>query len=299
MELSYLKVFNTLAQEQSYAKAAERMHISQPAISAQIKKLEESLGVKLFDKVGNRAVLNENGKLLFETTRKVFSILEDTEHEIINKKKKITGPVWVGGSSTPGTYLLPKIIGEFKRIYPEPSIILHISNTDEIATKVMNNQLDFAVNGVTSLNYNSSIYIEKLMDDRIVLAVAPTSPLAGAELSHVNDLANVDFIAYENNQQLNRIIEDIMCEMDNPSKILMSMGSIDAIKQAAAAGLGIAPVTYSSVSLELELGILSEVKIKGRQWYHPYNLIYNKNKYHTPAANKLMEMVRENLGKQY
>ncbi len=294
MDLHYLKIFNSMAQERSFTKAAESLHISQPAISVQIRKLEEGLGIKLFDRVGNRVVLNENGKLLYETTRKVFAILDETEHELLKKQDYISGPVSIGGSNTPGTYLLPKIVGEFKRLYPMTNINLHIANTDEIATMVMNGQMDFAVNG-GGQKYNNSVYVEKLMEDRIIFAVSPTSPLAGIEVSDLAILEDIDFIAHESNSQMNKLVEEIIGEMSIPSNISMTFGSIDAVKQAVAAGLGASPITLSSVAQELELGLLAEFKIKGKQWFYPYSLVYNKNKYLTPAARKLMELVSSSL----
>jgi DNA-binding transcriptional LysR family regulator len=297
MDLHYLKIFNSLAQEQSFTKAAASLHISQPAISVQIRKLEEGLGIQLFDRVGNKVVLNENGRILFETTRKVFAILEETEHELLNKKDYISGTVSIGGSNTPGTYLLPRIIGEFQRLYPHININLHIGNTDEIATLIMNGQMDFAVNGGNQ-NYNSSVSIKKLMEDRIIFAVSPDSPLAGAEICDLNDLEHINFVAHESNSQMNKLVEGIIAEMNIPSKISMTFGSIDAVKQAVAAGLGASPITLSSVALELELGLLAEFKIKGKEWFYPYSLVYNKSKYLTPAVRKLMDMVCTSLGQK-
>jgi len=297
MDINYLKVFNSIAKEKSFKKAAESLHISQPAISIQVRKLEEGLGIKLFDKYGKRSVLNENGKLLYEATSKAFAILEEAEHELLNKNATISGPVSIGGSHTPGTYLLPKIIGAFKKQYPNTSIKLHIANTEEIADMIMNGQLDFAVNGGNFDKYNNSVHVEKLMDDRIVFAVAPSSHLAGAVVSDPEDLKQVDFIAHESNQ-LNRMIEEIFKQMNLPTKIMMTLGSLEAVKQATAARLGVSPMPSSSITLELELGLLSEFKIKDKEWYFPFNLIYRKNRYMTPAARKLMEMVRTRLGNQ-
>jgi len=297
MDLHYLKIFNTLAQEKSFTKAAEVLHISQPAISVQIKKLEESLGIKLFDRVSNRVTLNENGKILYETTRKIFSILAETEQELLRKIDDISGLVNIGGSNTPGTYLLPEIIGEFKKQYPNTDINLHIGNTDEIATMLMNGQMDFAVNGGNQ-KYSNTVKVEKLMEDKIVFTVSPNSPLAGATINDPSVLNDVPFITLESNSQINKLVSDIISEMNLKTKISMTFGSVDAVKQAVAAGLGISPLTYCSVATELELGLLSEFKIKGMEWSYPYNLIYIKNKYITPAARKLMEMIREKLGRK-
>jgi DNA-binding transcriptional LysR family regulator len=128
VDLHYLKIFHTIAKENIVTKAAEALHNSQPAISVQIRKLEEELGIRLFDRVGKRMALNEGGRLLFEATAKAFAALEEAEHALLKTKETIGGPVFVGGSATPGTYLLPKIIGQFKKTYPLTSTKLHISS---------------------------------------------------------------------------------------------------------------------------------------------------------------------------
>jgi DNA-binding transcriptional LysR family regulator len=133
LDLHHLKLFHTLATEQSYTKAANSLFISQPALSMQIKKFEDEIGVKLFDKVGNKNVLNDNGKLLFEYTQKIFTTIEEAEYQLLKKADSISGTVNIGGSNTSGTYILPKIIGAFKSLYPNVNVNLHVSDTNEIS----------------------------------------------------------------------------------------------------------------------------------------------------------------------
>jgi DNA-binding transcriptional LysR family regulator len=113
MELNYLKLFNALATQLSVSKAAEMLYISQPAVSMQMKKLEANLGMKLFDKIGKKLYLNENGQLLFEYTSKIFSLIEDAEAQLSSVNSNLKGVVKIGSSNTPGTYILPRILGKF------------------------------------------------------------------------------------------------------------------------------------------------------------------------------------------
>lgn len=292
MDLQYLNAFNQVAIEESFTRAAEKLHISQPAVSIQIKKLEEGLGVTLFDRLNNKIYLNNNGKILFEATRKIFDIAEKAEKEITNSKDKIGGVIRIGGSNSAGTYILPKVLGEFKRMYPETIINLKVGNTAEIADLVDEGDLDFAVNG-GNITYAQEIFVEKLIDDPVVLCVSPSNPLAGRVLEDVRELESMDFIAHVVNSRMYKLATDIIGEIGVRSKITMTVGSIDAIKQAVEAGLGIGPLSKISVESELSYGVISEIKIKGKSWTYPYKMIYNKNKYLTPAAKKLMEMVHD------
>lgn len=294
MDLHHLRLFHTLAVEQSYTKAADSLFISQPALSMQIKKFEDELGVKLFDKVGNKNVLNDNGNLLFEYTQKIFSTIEEAKYQLIKKADCISGTVNIGGSNTSGTYILPKIIGAFKNLYPNVNVNLHVSDTNEISHLILESKLDFALNGGT-LKYGNNIYIEKLMEDQIVLAVSPQNKLAGKEYINSSDLDGNNFITHERHSQLYLLAEKIIEEMHFPSEITMTFGNIDAIKQAVSANLGVSLIPLSAVSFELKIGIIKELKIKNKSWSYPHNLIYNKNRYLSPAARKLMDMVRSSI----
>jgi DNA-binding transcriptional LysR family regulator len=294
LDLHHLKLFHTLATEQSYTKAANSLFISQPALSMQIKKFEDEIGVKLFDKVGNKNVLNDNGKLLFEYTQKIFTTIEEAEYQLLKKADSISGTVNIGGSNTSGTYILPKIIGAFKSLYPNVNVNLHVSDTNEISHLILDSKLDFALNGGT-LEYCKNIYIEKLMEDQIVLAVSPENKLADKEYIKPSDLDGNNFITHERHSQLYLLAEKIIEEMHFPSEITMTFGNIDAIKQAVSANLGVSLIPFSAVSFELKIGVIKELKIKNKSWSYPHNLIYNKNKYLSPAARKLMDMVRSDI----
>jgi DNA-binding transcriptional LysR family regulator len=294
MDLHHLKLFHTLATEQSYTKAANSLFISQPALSMQIKKFEDEIGVKLFDKIGNKNVLNDNGKLLFEYTQKIFATIEEAEYQLLKKVDCISGNVNIGGSNTSGTYILPKIIGTFKNLYPNVNVNLHVSDTNEISHLILDSKLDFALNGGT-LEYRKNIYVEKLMEDQIVLAVSPQSKLVGKKYINPSDLDGYNFITHERHSQLYLLAEKIIEEMNFPSEITMTFGNIDAIKQAVSANLGVSLIPLSAVSFELKIGIIKELKIKNKGWSYPHNLIYNKNRYLSPAARILMDMVRSNI----
>lgn len=147
MELHYLKLFNIMASELSFSKTANILFISQPAVSMQIKNFEKELGFKLFDRIGKTIVLNENGKILYNYSKQIFELIADAESDLSCQKELVGGSINIGASNTPGTYILPKIIGEFLEIYPRVNIDLHIANTYEIENLILENKLDFAISG--------------------------------------------------------------------------------------------------------------------------------------------------------
>ncbi|MFZ5987375.1 MAG: LysR substrate-binding domain-containing protein [Bacillota bacterium] len=294
MDLHYLKLFNVLAAELSFSKAANMLYISQPAVSMQIKKLENDLGCKLFNKVGKHLYLSESGKLLYEYTRRIFTLVEEAERNIYSSNGVIKGTINIGASNTPGTYILPRILGEFKEMYPEVDANLHIANTYEIERLIFENSVDFAVNGGEIL-YSSVLCVEKLVDDEVVFIASPGNRLLELENVEISDLVGCKYIVHERNSQIYKIVEDILYELDLPLNINMKLGSIDAIKQAVSAGLGISIIPRSAIKNELKFGLLKEFRVNGKEWRYPYKLIYHKNRQLSYAAAELIKLIRERI----
>lgn len=294
MDIHYLKLFNTVATLGSITKASEQMHISQPALSIQIKKLEDALGLKLFDKISNRLVLNENGEILFGYTKQIFDLVQEASNQLTDRKLTISGQVTIGGSNTAGSYLLPGIIGTFKHLYPQVNIELYIGNTYEIANLIYNDVLDFAING-GDIAYTAQTQVIPLKEDPLILIVSPDSDYVSSSPLTSEDLVDASFIVHHNNSQLYLAYKKAMTDLQLEENIAMTLGSIDAIKQAVAADLGLAFIPYSAVAIELERGLLTQLTLKDRQWFYPYNLIYNKSKFLSPAILKLMDLIKEQL----
>lgn len=298
MDLHYLKIFNTVAEQQSFTKASHILHVSQPALSIQIKKLEDQINLKLFDKIGNKIHLNENGIMLYEYTQKIFLIIAELENNITDKKEFIGGTLNIGGSNTPGTYILPSIIGEFKKLYPQVNINLNIANTSEISHLISNGTLDIAINGGNG-TYNNNIYVEKLMDDELIIVSSLNSPYSKKDYITKKDISQMSFIVHKTDSQLYSYYEKFAEEINVSENISMYLGNIDAIKRAVYANLGVSIMPYAAVQLDLEKEMLKKLNFKQKKFTYPYSLIYNKNKHLSITAIKFIEVLKLNIQNYY
>ncbi len=292
MDLHYLKIFNIMAMELSFSRTANELYVSQPAVSMQIRKLEKDLGFRLFDRHGRNITLNDNGRMLHEYTKKIFLLVEEAENRISHQTGHLSGTMGIAASNTPGTYILPSIIGRFKDIHPLVEVNLHIGNTHEVEKLVLDNKVDFAVNG-GDIPYSRQVNCERLFCDDIVLIASPVNKIFNETVVEPAHLINSTLISHERNSQLYKAAEAIMLELSLPITPSMTFGSIDAIKQAVAAKLGISAVPRSSIGVELKFGLLRQIHLEGRHWDYPYNLIYHKSRHISPQCEKLMMMVRE------
>jgi DNA-binding transcriptional LysR family regulator len=295
LDLHYLKLFNALASELSYSKAADSLFISQPAVSMQIKKLENELGFKLFERIGKNLHLNESGKLLYQYTSQIFSLVSEAKAKMYTQNGIVRGNLMIGASNTPGTYILPRILGEFKELYPEVNTRMHVANTYEIERMIFENKADFAINGGPCASHQQ-IVVDKLTTEDIVLISSPRNNLSTYEYVEPYQLGKAKFIAHEENSQLYKLLTNILEELSLPVNISMALGNIEAIKQAVAWDLGIAAIPRSAITIEVKLGLLKVLKLKDYSWSYNYSLLYHKNKHITPSAEKLIQLIRERMG---
>ena len=294
MDLHYLEIFNTIATFESYKKASAVLHISQPALSVQIKRLESQIGLKLFDKKGNKVYLSENGIMLFSYTKKIFRIISDLEDAISDTQGYVGGTLNLGGSNTPGSYILPEIIGAFKKQYPKVILNLSIGNTADISHYIHNGTLDIAINGGTC-NYNEHIYVEELLSDRLVLVASPKSPYCSLEKITTSKLRDMSFVVHKTDSQLYSFYDKFLQQMGIPENVVMSLGNIDAIKKAVAANLGVSLIPYCAVKFELQFGILQQLNVPNLNIKYPYSLIYNKNKTLSAASKKFIDFIKDSI----
>lgn len=294
MNLNQLKLFHTIVTEGSFTNAAKKLYISQPAVSSQLKKFEAELELKLFDKKGTKNILNENGQLLYQYTQKIFKLITEVENELKDHKEQIGGTVYIGGGNTAGTYILPKIIGTFKKMYPNVNVSLHVSDTSEIAEMICENQLDFAVNGGTVF-LKANMEDQLLFYDELVLCASPASSLAEQPLQSLDALYKESFIMHEPNSQLFAYTERLLKQLNIAHSVSMQLGNIEAMKQAVEAELGVAFIPKTAVCYELKVGLLKEIKLPSATFFYPQSILYNKARYLNPAAKLLKEMVQVQL----
>ena len=291
MELHYLEIFNTVARVQNYRKSSDELHISQPALSIEIKKLEEQIGLQLFDRIGTRIYLNDNGRMLQKYTERIFSVVSDMEGAIQETKSHVGGVIRIGASNTPGTYILPELMARFRRRYPDVSFNMTIGSTSEIARRIEAAGLDIAVNG-GECEFGKQIHTEKIYEDRLVLVSSAHSPAAKLESLDRTQLMKLSFVVHKTDSQLYADYRSFIGRLDIPEKVAMSVGNIDAIKNSVKTDIGISLVPEAAVKEEIQKGELKVLTVPGLEIEYPYRLLYNNNRSLSLATVKFIEYMR-------
>jgi DNA-binding transcriptional LysR family regulator len=287
-----LQVFHTVARLLSFTKAADSLHMTQPAVTFQVRQLEEYFNTRLFDRAHNRISLTEAGKRVYEYAEDIFDLYAKMENAVRDITGEISGILIIGASTTIAEYMLPSLLGDFKKKYPDITVQLRVSNSDGIVTMVENNDIDLGV--VESPVLNKNLVVEECRKDRLVAIVPPQHPLSGNEKVTIKELLEHDYIAREEGSGTREVIHEHLADAGYKSAdlhVAMELGSPEAIKGAVEAGMGVSIVSEVSIHKELQLGTLVALELSP-SLERPFSFVHQKQKFRQRAMDELLEFAR-------
>jgi DNA-binding transcriptional LysR family regulator len=291
LTLHQLRVFLAVARRRSFTRAAEELLISQSAVSAQIRELTRLIGVPLFDQVGKKIFVTGAGRVLEEQAQRVEGVVAEIDREFLAWREGGAGVVRVGGSTSIGTYLLPSLIAGFSAIHPRVEVSLGIENTAHIEERLL--MSDFDVGFVGGMPSSAELVTEPFVEDEIFFSCAPTHHLASSRPLSEKRLRGEKFFVREAGSATRRTMEDFLRERGTSVEKTTQLGSIEAIKQAVMAGLGISYFSSLTVRHEVETGRLVRLKVKGVGLRRTFFLVRVRHKKETPALRNFLEFARD------
>jgi DNA-binding transcriptional LysR family regulator len=297
--LDQLKILHAIFSEGSFKKAAEKLYISQPAVSLQIQNLERQLNTPLFYRDKRKARLTETGQLLIKYCERILSLCDETCRALDELHTLQSGSLIIGASQTTGTYLMPRLIGIFKNKYPQISIELQVHSTRKVSWGVANGNIDLAVvGGEVPQELQKDLRITSYAEDELALILPLSHPFSTLEFIQKEDLYRIRFIALNTQSTIRNVIDNTLIQHGIDSsylKIEMELNSIEAIKNAVHSGLGAAFVSVSAITKELELGMLHWAKIEGLTMKRTLSILLNPKRYYSNATQIFKEEILEML----
>jgi DNA-binding transcriptional LysR family regulator len=291
MDIRDLEVFLAVAKYLNFTRAGEEIHLSQPSISVRIHQLEEELGVKLFEQAGKKVLLTEAGHLLVPYARRVVADLENIRQVMKEYQGLEQGSLRIGASTTPGMYLIPRIITQFKGVYPKIEISLSIENTRRVEEGIVKNEFDLGFVGGHLIN--EEVETIPWLIDEIVLVVPSSHPLALQQQIKLIDLAKERMIFREPGSATRAVIENNFRTLNLQVKAAVELGNPEAVKQAVLSGLGIAFLSKFSIETELNAKVLVAVKVQELSISRELKMVYRKGKHLNRVTKAFMEMAKQ------
>ncbi len=291
MTLRKLEIFYCVAEKLNMTTVSKGLHISQPAISQMIKEMEEELGVRLFNRLGKRLYLTDEGELFKTYSRRMMNLYQEFERVLEEKKDLKTGKLKLGASSTIGVYLMPQLIKKFIKELPDIDISLKIGNTKDIANMIVKNEIDFAF--VESEVDMDEIKSEEIWNDELLIITHPEHRWGENLEIDESELKSEKFILREEGSGTRKIFEAAMKNNHIKYRESFTLGNTEAIKEIIMTGLGISCLSKLTVRKELAEGKLKGYKLKNFEIVRGFNLIHHKDKHLSPLMKEFIRMGKE------
>jgi LysR family transcriptional regulator, transcriptional activator of the cysJI operon len=266
-----LKVFRAVAEHLNFRKAAEQLFLTQPAVTLQIKALENDLGTRLFDRTGGKITLTQQGLLLLDYAKKLASIATEAEQDLVRSEGSVSGELVLGASTTISQYVLPRLLGAFQNEYPKIHFSLRSGNTSDVVRGLTNGKV--ALGLIEGPARERGVRTEPFMEDELVLIMPPSSD--SDRLAPGQFLA-ASLLMREQGSGSRHVVELALEKAGfklKAFKKVMELDSTEAIKSAVEVGLGVGFVSRWAIAKELELGTVKVAEVKGVRATRHFTLI--------------------------
>ena len=292
MNLDQIRNFHAVAVYKSFTIAAEKLFRTQPAISTQVKMLEEELAAKLFDRIGKKVFLTRAGEVLFTYAERLLSLHDEAKLAVTDINTTPKGKIVIGANEATFLYVLPEIFSIFKDKYPNVQISIYRNFTKKVLEKVKTNQLDFGI--VTLPVSGDELNVLPISREEMWLITEPNHPLNKKLSCGIKDLIPYPFIFHSAGTTRERLMKRFG-DLWDKLNISMELASIETIKKFVSIGMGISIVPKSYAEKEQEEGVLYLQPIKSLNLIRELGLIHRKNRYLSRACITFLEVVKESM----
>lgn len=294
LTIKQLKTFESIARHLNFSRAAEELYLSQPAVSMQIKQLEESVGLPLLEKHGKRLLLTDAGRETLRYSRAILQQLQDLESTIDELKGLGRGQLNISVVST-ANYFMPQLLAKFIREHPQINVTLSVANRDTVIRQLTEHIADLAIMGQPS--DETELVSEPFMDNPLVVIAAPNHPLANKNQITPLELVKETFVLRERGSGTRSVVERFFSYHNLPLPSHMEMDTNEAIKQSVSARIGIGIISRHGIELELETKRLCILDVLDFPIVRDWHIVHRKDKRLSVAARAFQNFLLYEAGK--
>ena len=285
-----LRVFNEVARHLSFARAAENLHLTPPAVTMQVKELEGHVGLPLFERRGKQVSLTTTGEYMLVYARKILATVKDAEDAAARLQRAETGVLTIGFVST-AKYFMMQLLSNFRSRHPGVEVQLALGNRDQLVNMLQNSEVDIAVMGRPPKELQTRA--EPFAAHPHVFVAATDHPLAQRDHLTVEDLRPYDFIVREQGSGTRAAMAKFFEDTHVEPRLKITLHTNEAIKQAVMAGLGLGFLSMHTIGLELDHGLISLLDVQGAPVVRAWNVVHMQAKLLSPAAESFRYFMLE------
>jgi DNA-binding transcriptional LysR family regulator len=296
MDTRQLAAFCAVVERRSFSQAAERLGVTQPAVSLQVRALESRLGQRLIDRSGRRVEPTEAGWRLYRSAQRLLQLEEQLIEDVRGEGARLRGTLAIGASTGPGAHLVPLLLCEFQREHPDLRVALAISDTHAVIERVAERDLELGVVGAR--RRHRSLLFEPLVLDEIVLAVPPDHHAAGGEIS-LEELRAENLIVMQEGAGVRQVVDDELRRAGLRLRGIepkLELGLQESVKSAVAAGYGVSFISRSAVEGELRAGTLATARVERLEPARQIYVVRARGRAPTRAVEAFLAFAKERLG---
>ncbi|WFA08009.1 LysR substrate-binding domain-containing protein [Tissierella sp. Yu-01] len=291
MKIRHLRIFKMVCEEESITKAAERLFMTQPAVSSAISELESHLGVYLFDRISRRIYLNETGKLFLTKVIKMLDLYDDLEQNV--KELEDNATIKIGSSITIANFILPKAIVHFEKIYKNTPTKVIVGNARQIEEMLYNNEIDLGL--IEGVIYNEELIRIPFSSYKLAIICSPRHKLAVEEPIDINEIIQERLLLREKGSAIRDVFDSALLLHNlraNPEwTSINSQSLIYAVKQ----NLGISVLPKILIEEEINSGEIFEVKVNDFELVNINHIVFHKDKFQTKSFKMLIDIIKNKV----
>jgi DNA-binding transcriptional LysR family regulator len=286
----HLRTFLAVRKHLNYTRAAEELFLTQPAVSRQVRQLEKELGLALFEQIGKTLHLTDAGKTLASEAEVLLGHLERVAESLRSHRTLERGRISIGASSTPGLYLIPEVIGRFRRRFPKVEFHYCIENSLRIEQKILHNEIDLGVVGVAP--GAEAILCEPLIDDQVVCFASPTHPLARRREIDPRALTKETWVIREKGAATRQLMERWLARRRIDVGHAIELSCPEGIKALVAADVGVSYMSLHGLSEEIRRGRLVPLDVRDLSLSRSLYLIRHRDKHISPVMDAFSQLLK-------
>jgi DNA-binding transcriptional LysR family regulator len=296
MDTRQLAAFCTVVERRSFSQAAERLGVTQPAVSLQVRALEKRLGTQLLDRSGRRVEPTEAGRRLYRGAQRMLAL----EHQLVSEvaataEGELTGDLVLGASTGPAAIAVPVVLCEFQRAHPGVRVFLTVSDTHTVIERVAARELELGIVGAS--RRHRGVRFEPFFSDQVILACPPGHRFAGRTVT-LDELREETLILMQEGAGVRQILEDSLRRLGvrlRDLDVRLELGLQESARRAVEAGYGVTFISRTAIESDLETGTLAEARVEGLEATREISLASAAGRARTRVADTFVTFARDQL----
>ncbi|HVQ29067.1 MAG TPA: LysR family transcriptional regulator [Vicinamibacteria bacterium] len=291
MDVRQLDMFRAVAEERSFTRAAERLHVSQSAISRQVKLLEDELGGRLLYRGGKGATLTPPGELLLRLANRVHRDMQDVVGQIAETHGLLRGSLTIAGGMTVCMHVLPRVLKQYRRLYKGVDLRVVSGPTESLLRLLRAHEVDLAL--LTLPLAERDMEVVPVLREEMVVVTAPGHPLARLRSVDAPAIARFPLILYEAGSNSRRVQDKLFAEAAVPVKVAMETENVEIIKAMVGAGLGITLIPWAAIAKDAKSGRFAVTRVRGRHLRRETGWVYLKSEWMPRTVTAMLELFQK------